>query len=107
MEVVPFQEQQDPDLRLGEGRSRTSSDKAQLFELKIWLPGQGAMRDLVRAESLQQAIEFAQNRYPNCKVEVPTTAAKKPKLARAKNGPREAARRRLKLVEKKNESADC
>jgi len=106
MEVVPFQEQQDPELRLGEGRSRTSSDKAQLFELKIWLPGQGAMRDLVRAESLKQAIEFAQNRYPNCKVEVPTAAAKKPKLARAKNGPRETARRRLKLVEKRNEPAD-
>jgi hypothetical protein len=106
MEVVPFQEQQDPELRLGEGRSRTSSENARLFELKIWLPGQGAMRDLVRAESLQQAIEFAQNRYPNCKVEVPATAAKKPKLARAKNGPREAARRRLKLVEKKGESTD-
>ena len=101
MEVVPFQEQQDPELRLGEGRSRTSAADAQLFELTIWLPDQGAMRDLVRAESLLQAIEFAQNRYPNCKVEVPSTAAKKPKLARAKNGPREAARRRLKLVEQK------
>jgi hypothetical protein len=106
MEVVPFQEQQDPELRLGEGRSRTSAVTAQLFELKIWLPGQGAMRDLVRAESLPQAIEFAQNRYPNCKVEVPATVAKKPKLARAKNGPRETARRRLKLVEKRNEPAD-
>ena len=52
MEVVPFQEQLSPELRLGEGRSRTSSEKAMLFELKIWLPGQGAMRDLVRAESL-------------------------------------------------------
>jgi hypothetical protein len=107
MEIVPFQEQQNPDLRLGEGRSRTSAATAQLFELKIWLPGQGAMRDLVRAESLPQAIEFAQNRYPNCKVEVPSTAAKKPRLARAKNGPRETARRRLKLVEKRNEPADC
>jgi hypothetical protein len=106
MEIMPFQEQQDPELRLGEGRSRTSAAKSHLFELKIWLPGQGAMRDLVRAESLQQAIEFAQNRYPNCKVEVPVTAAKKPKLARAKNGPRETARRRLKLVEKKGESTD-
>ncbi len=105
MEVVPFQGQQDPELRLGEGRSRTSAADAQLFELTIWLPGQGAMRDLVRAESLQQAIQFAQNRYPNCRVEVPDTAAKKPKLARAKNGPRESARKRLKLVEKKREQS--
>jgi hypothetical protein len=107
MEVVPFQEQLDPQLNLGEGVSRTSSDKTDLFELKVWLPGQGAMRDLVRAESLQQAITFAENRYPNCRVEVPAAAAKKPKLARAKNGPREAARKRLKLVEKKREHTDC
>lgn len=105
MEVVPFQEQQDPELRLGEGRSRTSAEKAQLFELKIWLPGQGAMRDLVRAESLQQAITFATNRYPNCKVEVPEQVAKKPKLVRSKRGPKETARRNLKLVEAKREQS--
>jgi len=101
MEVVPFQEQQNPELRLGEGRSRTSAEKTQLFELKIWLPGQGAMRDLIRAESLQQAITFATNRYPNCKVEVPETVAKKPRLVRSKRGPKETARRNLKLVEAK------
>jgi hypothetical protein len=77
MEVVPFQGQLDPALRLGEGRSRTSAEKAQLFELKIWLPGQGAMRDLIRAESLQQALTFAANRYPNCKVEVPDRRRRK------------------------------
>lgn len=105
MEVTPFQQQLDPELRLGEGRSRTNAEKTQLFELKIWLPGQGAMRDLIRAESLQQALLFAQNRYPNCKIEVPDTAAKKPKLVRSNNGPKESARRRLKLVEKKGEQA--
>ena len=94
MEFVPFQEQLDPELRLGEGRSRTTAASAELFELKIWLPGQGAMRDLIKAESLDQAVEFAHNRYPNCKVEVPPAAAKKPKLARASNGPKESARRR-------------
>ena len=103
MEVVPFQNQLDPELRLGEGRSRTSAEKTALFELKIWLPGQGAMRDLVRAESLKQAITFATNRYPNCKVEVPETTAKKPKLVRSKSGRRETARRRLKIAENKRE----
>lgn len=105
MEVTPFQQQLDPELRLGEGRSRTSAEKTTLFELKIWLPGQGAMRDLVRAESLQQALMFAANRYPNCKIEVPDTVAKKPRLVRSNNGPKESARRRLKLVEKKSEQA--
>jgi hypothetical protein len=103
MEVTPFQQQLDPELRLGEGRSRTSAPKTALFELKIWLPGQGAMRDLIRAESLQQALTFAANRYPNCKVEVPDAVAKKPRLVRSNNGPKESARRRLKLVESKNE----
>ena len=105
MEVIPFQQQSDPEVSLGEGISRTSAVKTALFELKIWLPGQGAMRDLIRAESLQQALLFAQNRYPNCKVEVPETTAKKPKLVRSNNGPKESARRRLKLVERKNEQA--
>lgn len=103
MEVVPFQEQLDPELRLGEGRSRTSAEKTKLFELKIWLPGQGAMRDLVRAESLQQAITFATNRYPNCKVEVPEQTAKKPRLVRSTRGPKETARRNLKLAEAKRD----
>ena len=105
MEVTPFQQQLDPELRLGEGRSRTSAEKSQLFELKIWLPGQGAMRDLIRAESLQQALLFAQNRYPNCRIEVPATAAKKPKLVRSSCGPKETARKNQKLLERKNEQA--
>jgi len=106
MEVVPFQQQTDPELKLGEGRSRTSAPVAQLFELKIWLPGQGAMRDLIRAESLQQAITFATNRYPNCKVEVPEPAAKKPRLVRSSRGPKERARQNLKLVEAKREQSE-
>ena len=67
----PLQWDLDQDRKLGEGVSRTSSERAKLFELQVWLPGQGAMRDLIRAESLQQAVEFAGNRYPNCRIEVP------------------------------------
>jgi hypothetical protein len=91
----------DRDRKLGEGVSRTSAENAKLFELQIWLPGQGAMRDLVRAESLQQAIEFAKNRYPNCRVDVPPTAAKKPKLARSTTSPSVVAKTRKKLADKK------
>ena len=99
----PLQWEEDREVQLGEGVSRTSSEKAKLYELRIWLPGQGPMRDLVRAESLKQAIEFAQNRYPKCRVEVPGSVAGKPKLARSSPGPKETARRRLKLVEKQSE----
>jgi len=96
----PLQWDLDRDRKLGEGVSRTSSERARLFELQIWLPGQGAMRDLVRAESLRQAIEFAKNRYPNCRVDVPPTAAKKPKLARSMTSPSVAAKTRKKLADK-------
>jgi hypothetical protein len=97
----PLQWETDREVRLGEGISRTSADKTQLFELKVWLPGQGAMRDLVKAESLKQAIFFAENRYPNCRVEVPAKTAAKPKLVRSHTGPKAAARARKKLMEGK------
>ena len=97
----PLQWEENRDLKLGEGVSRTSSEKAKLFELQIWLAGQGAMRDLIRAESLQQAIEFAKNRYPNCRIDVPPQAAKKPRLARSKTSPSVVAKSRRKLADKK------
>ena len=98
--VMQWKEDFEKSQRLGEGRSRTSSEKSELFELMIWLGGQGAMRDLIRAESLQQAIEFAKNRYPNCRVDVPPTAAKKPKLARSTTSPSVVAKTRKKLADK-------
>jgi len=97
----PLQWEENRDLKRGEGVSRTSSEKAKLFELQIWLAGQGAMRDLIRAESLQQAIEFAKNRYPNCRIDVPPQAAKKPRLARSKTSPSVVANSRRKLADKK------
>ena len=73
------------------------------YELTIWLPGKGAMRDLVEGLSLNHAIQVARNRYPNCLVEVPPAPAPKPKLARSYTGRKEATKRRLKLVEKNRE----
>ena len=99
--VLQWQEEFEKSQRLGEGRSRTSAERAQLFELQIWLAGQGAMRDLIRAESLQQAIQFAENRYPNCRVDVPPKAAKKPKLARSHTSPSLVEKRRKKAAEGK------
>ena len=98
MSVLQWEESRE--VRMGEGISRTSADKTQLFELKVWMPGQGAMRDLVKAESLKQAIFFAENRYPNCRIEVPAKTAK-PKLVRSHTGPRVAARAHKKLAEGK------
>lgn len=99
--VMQWKEDFEKSQRLGEGRSRTSSEKSELFELMIWIGGQGAMRDLIRAESLQQAILFAENRYPGCRVDVPPKTAKKPKLARSRTSPSVAAKNRKKTADKK------
>jgi hypothetical protein len=99
--VLQWQEDFEKSQRLGEGRSRTSAERSQLYELQIWLAGQGAMRDLIRAESLQQAILFAENRYPNCRIDIPPQTAKKPKLARSRTSPSIVARKRKKAADSK------
>ena len=99
--VMQWKEDFEKSQRLGEGRSRTSSEKSELCELMIWIGGQGAMRDLIRAESLQQAILFAENRYPGCRVDVPPQTAKKPKLARSRTSPSVAAKNRKKTADSK------
>lgn len=69
----------------------------KVFELQIWLPGQGALRDLIKAESLQQAIHFAKNRYPGCLVEVPQKAAKLRPLSKSSNGVNSEKQRKLRV----------
>jgi len=58
----------------------------QYFELLVWLPGQGPMRDLVKARSLQDAIHWAKFRYKGSRIEVPEPAAKV-ELARSHTSP--------------------
>ena len=75
--------------------------KLGYFELQIWLPGQGPLRDMIRAESLSQALAFARNRYPGCLVEVPETPAKLRPLSKSYNGAESERQRKLKAF--KNE----
>ena len=67
------------------------------FELKVWLPGQGAMRDIVRATSLRQAMLLAEKRYPGCLVEVPDETAKMRPLVRSADGPKKRQQRKNRL----------
>jgi hypothetical protein len=75
--------------------------KLHPYELVIWLPGKGPLRDLVQGLSVNHAIQIARNRYPNCFVDVPLVPAVKPRLARSTAGANEKRNRRLRLVEKK------
>lgn len=62
------------------------SAPAEYFELLIWKPGQGPMRDLIQARTLQDAIHLARFKYKNAKVEIPSPAAK-PELIRTHTSP--------------------
>lgn len=82
----------------GEGRTFTSEETTEYFELKIWLPGQGPMRDMIRAASLKQAMLFARNRYPGCLVEVPEKTARMRPLARSADGAKKRQQRQSRLL---------
>jgi hypothetical protein len=59
----------------------------EYFELVVWLSGQGPLRKLFAAPTLQEAIELAELTYGGCLVEVPPAAAAKPRLARSSTSP--------------------
>lgn len=74
--------------------------KLKTFELTVWMPGKGALRDVFRGLSLNHALQVARNRYPKALVEVPSIEAQKPRLPRSHMGPREMENRRLRLAKK-------
>ena len=74
---------------------------SELFEVKVYLPGSGAMRTLVRAETIKEAVAIAEQRYKGSRVEIPERVAGKPELVRSKTAPALAARLRKKLLDRK------
>lgn len=76
------------------------------YEVLVWLPGRGALRQVVVAESVERAVEIARATYAGCLVEVPPPVARKPTLVRSRTCPRAAARTRLKLLKDKQVMAE-
>lgn len=72
---------------------------SELFEVRVFLPGSGAMRTLVRAETIKEAVAIAEQRYKGSRVEIPEQAAGKPQLVRSKTSPSLAARLRKKVAD--------
>jgi hypothetical protein len=70
------------------------------FELVVWLPGRGALRQVFQAEDLQQAVELAEGQYGGCLVQVPAPVACKPVLIRSKTSPSLVQRARYKRARK-------
>jgi hypothetical protein len=61
--VLLWNEEHGPNL--GEGISRSSDPKAQLYEITVEFKGMRPMREWLRATSEAEAAKFAANRYPN------------------------------------------
>lgn len=64
------------------------------FELLVWLPGRGPLRDIFRAATLSEAVELAELTYGGCLVEVPPAIEKKSQLARSSTSPSVLKRQR-------------
>lgn len=83
----------------------TTAKKDAYFELIVWLPGQGPLRNLIRAESSQQALAVAKNKYRGCRVELAPPAAK-PDLIRTSTSPTVMERIRYKRLQKLTERSE-
>lgn len=73
----------------------------QFYEVQVWLAGRGAMRQLIKATSMDHALAAARSKYPGGVVNVPPQAAGKPRLARSRTSPSVAAKARTKMAEAK------
>ena len=68
--------------------------KDEYFELLVWLPGRGPMRDIFKGQTVPEAIEAAKLRHVGCLVEIPPLAAKCTSLVRSENYGRPTPQRR-------------
>ena len=66
----------------------------EYFELLVWLPGRGPLRDIFKAQTVPEAIELAKLRYAGCQVDIPPRAAQCTTLVRSDNYGRPTPTRR-------------
>jgi hypothetical protein len=73
----------------------------EFYEVQIWSAKRGALRQLVKATSLEHALVIARCKYPGSQVDVPPPVAGKPALVRSHTSPSLAANARLKAAKAK------
>jgi hypothetical protein len=77
-----------------------SQSAASYFELLVWLPGRGPLRQLFQADTVEAAVVFAEAAYGGCLVEVPPPAQAKPRLLRSSTSPSVARKARERAASK-------
>jgi hypothetical protein len=73
----------------------------EFYEVQVWLAGRGALRQLVKATSLEHALVITRCKYPGSQVDVPPPVAGKPALVRSHTSPSLAANARVKAAKAK------
>ena len=77
-----------------------SQSAANYFELLVWLPGRGPLRQLFQADTVEAAVVLAEAAYGGCRVEVPPPVAAKPRLIRSSTSPSVARKARERAASK-------
>lgn len=81
-------------------QSSLNRPAASYFELLVWLPGRGPLRQLFHADTVEAAVASAEAAYRGCSVEVPPPVAAKPQLLRSSTSPSVTQRARDRVASK-------
>ena len=68
--------------------------KDEYFELLVWLPGRGPMRDIFKGTTVLEAIQVAKLRHAGCRVDIPPLVVRRSTLVRSENYGRPTPTRR-------------
>ena len=68
--------------------------KDEYFELLVWLPGRGPLRDIFKARTVPEAVQVAKLRHAGCLVEIPPLVVRRSTLVRSENYGRPTPTRR-------------
>jgi hypothetical protein len=68
--------------------------KDEYFELLVWLPGRGPMRDIFKGTTVLEAMQVAKLRHAGCRVDIPSLVVRRSTLVRSENYGRPTPTRR-------------
>jgi hypothetical protein len=66
----------------------------EYFELLVWLPGRGPLRDIFKGATVLEAMQVAKLRHAGCRVDIPPLVVRRSTLVRSENYGRPTPTRR-------------
>jgi hypothetical protein len=74
--------------------TKLNISKDEYFELLVWLPGRGPMRDIFKGTTVLEAMQVAKLRHAGCRVDIPPLVVRRSTLVRSENYGRPTPTRR-------------